>query len=260
MTVIPEPESAELKPAPVRRVLGGNTATGILKLIALVFMMIDHSGKMVCPGIPEMRYLGRIAFPVYVWCMIVGFEYTRSVPKYLGRILLVGLGSQPLYMVALNHKWYEPNIFLTLFLGLCALGGIGEKKFGSQFWAPVLAILLSGILKVDYGWKGILFMLLLYPVRYLRSGIAAVMIAYFLFWGCFYSLTPSLFGWTIPYNDMFEPLQGIMKALNRSEAYGLLSLPLILIPFRKDWKMPHWLSYALYPAHLVLLWIMETLK
>ena len=163
-------------------------------------------------------------------------------------------------MVALNHKWYEPNIFLTLFLGLCALWGIREKKFGSQFWAPVLAILLSGILKVDYGWKGILFMLLLYPVRYLRSGIAAVMIAYFLFWGCFYSLTPSLFGWTIPYNDMFEPLQGIMKALNRSEAYGLLSLPLILIPFRKDWKMPHWLSYALYPAHLVLLWIMETLK
>jgi hypothetical protein len=242
----------------LRRALGGNTATGILKIIALVFMMIDHSGKMLFPSVPEMRYLGRLAFPIYVWCMIVGFEYTRSVPKYLLRLLAVGLASQPLYMAALNHRWNEPNIFLTLFLGLCALWGIREKKYGSQIWAPVLAILLSGILKADYGWKGVLFMLLLYPVRYSRSGIASVMIAYFLFWGCFYSLTPSLFGWEIPYNAMPEPVQGIMKALNRSEAYGLLSLPLILIPFRKDWKMPLWLSYAIYPAHLAVLWLLET--
>ena len=86
----------------------GNTATGWLKIIALIFMFIDHAGKMLFPGIAEMRYLGRIAFPVYVWCMIVGFHYTRSVPKYLLRILAVGLLSQPLYMIALNHTWTQP--------------------------------------------------------------------------------------------------------------------------------------------------------
>ena len=43
----------------------GNTATVWLKIIALVFMFIDHAGKMLFPAVPEMRMLGRIAFPVY---------------------------------------------------------------------------------------------------------------------------------------------------------------------------------------------------
>ena len=240
-----------------RTPLGGNTATGILKIIAFVFMFIDHSGKMLFPRVPEMRHLGRLAFPIYVWCMIVGFEYTRSVPRYMLRLLAVGLLSQPLYMVALNHPWYQPNIFLTLLLGMGGLWGLREKKAFSHLWAPALAIALAGVLGADYGWKGVLFIFLLYMVRDSRRGIAAVMIAYFLFWGSFYGLTNSLFGITIDYARMPEPLRGIMQCLNRSEAYGLLSLPLILIPFHSRWRMPSWVSYAIYPGHLVLLWALE---
>ena len=109
-----------------RKAIAGNTATGVLKLIALAFMFIDHSGKMLFPGVMEMRLLGRIAFPVYCWCMVVGFSYTRSVPKYLLRVLAVGVISQPLYMLALNHTWREPNIFLTLLLALWGLWGMRE--------------------------------------------------------------------------------------------------------------------------------------
>lgn len=65
--------------------IAGCTATGVLKILALVFMFIDHAGKMLFPQIAEMRMLGRIAFPLYCWCMVVGISYTRSVPKYLGR-------------------------------------------------------------------------------------------------------------------------------------------------------------------------------
>ena len=50
-----------------------------------------------------------------------------------------------------------------------------------------------------------------------------------------------------------------LTALLRMEAYALLSLPLILIPFRKDLKLPRWVGYALYPAHLVLLYMLELL-
>ena len=32
----------------------GNTATVWLKIIALVFMFIDHSGKMLFPSVPEI--------------------------------------------------------------------------------------------------------------------------------------------------------------------------------------------------------------
>ena len=235
----------------------GNTATTWLKIIALVFMFIDHAGKMCFPAVPEMRILGRIAFPIYAWCMIVGFHYTRSVPKYLLRILITGLVSQPLYMIALNHTWRQPNIFLTLFLGLCALWGIREKKYLSQIWAPVAAMALAIFLGADYGWRGVLLFIMLYAVQESRPGIAAVMVAYFLFWGSSYSITKSLFGIPINMDALPAVLSQPLSAFLRMETYALLALPFILIPFKKDLKLPRWVGYALYPAHLAALYALE---
>ena len=240
------------------RAPAGNRATGVLRLISLIFMFVDHSGKMLFGNMYEMRALGRIAFPLYVWCMIMGLSRTRSVPKYMLRLLVTGLLSQPLYVVALNHTWTEPNIFLTLILGLGVLWGIREKKWYSHLWAPVLGILLAGILHVDYGWKGIMLFICLYAVRDSRPGIAAVMISFLLFWGTFYGATSSLFGialdWKLPPDWITTP----MKSFFRLETFGLLALPFILLRFRKDLRLPTWLGYALYPAHLLLLWLLET--
>ena len=238
----------------------GNTATLALKLIALVFMFIDHSGKMFFPAVPEMRILGRIAFPLYVWCMVVGFHYTRSVPRYLLRVLLTGIVSQPLYVYALNHTWTEPNIFLTLFLGLAALWSIREKRYGSHIWGPVLAIALATLLNANYGWRGVLLFMLLYAVRDTRPGIAAVMVAFSLFWGSSNSVTTSLFGIRLNLNSLPAFLSQPLSAFMRLQAYALLSLPLMLIPFPKDLRMSRWLGYALYPAHLLLILLIRVLR
>ncbi len=247
----------------------GNTATGTLKLIAVVFMLIDHLGAVVFPKIPEMRILGRIAFPIYVWCMVVGFHYTRNVPKYLGRILLTGFLSQPLYARVMNHMgtgtglaaWFlgKPNIFLTLFLGLAALWGIREKKWLSQIWAPALAICLATFLKADYGWRGVLFILLMYAARTSRPGIAAVMIAYFLFWGTSYSITKSFFGMPVNVEGLPAWLGQPLGAVLRLETYGLLSITFILIHFRDNIRLPRWLGYAIYPAHLLIVQLVKML-
>lgn len=164
-------------------VIAGCTATGVLKILALVFMFIDHAGKMLFPQIAEMRMLGRIAFPLYCWCMVVGISYTRSVPKYLGRLMLIGLVSQPIYMVALNHSWNQPNIFLTLLVALCGVWGLKAKKLLSHIWAPILALFAAQLLGCDYGWRGVMLVMLLYGVRGSRAGIACVMIAFCLYWG-----------------------------------------------------------------------------
>ena len=248
-------ETADLRRA--GKAPAGNTATTWLKIIALVFMFCDHAGKMLLPGVPEMRMLGRIAFPIYVWCMIVGFHYTRSVPKYLLRILIVGLVSQPLYNLALNHNWTQPNVFLTLFLGLCTLWGIREKKYFSHLWAPAAALALATLLNADYGWKGVLLFILLYAVRDSRPGIAAVMISYFLFWGSFYSVTKSFFGQPVDISGLAPVLSKPLSSFLRLETYALLSLPFLLIRFKKDLKLPRWVGYALYPAHLLLLYGLE---
>lgn len=240
-----------------RRAIGGSTSTGVLKLIALVFMFIDHSGKMLFPGVTEMRMLGRIAFPLYCWCLVVGFNYTRSVPKYMLRLLIIGVVSQPLYMVALNHTWTEPNIFLTLLLGLAAMWGLREKWFGSQFWAPAIALVLAVVFGCDYGWKGVLLILLLYAVQERKAGIAAVMVAFCLYWGSSSAVVRSVFGISMQPLLTFS-LRSLFEPWLRLQALAILSLPLMLIPLPKM-KLPSWLGYALYPLHLVILALLERL-
>ena len=241
----------------------GNQATGTLKIIALFFMLIDHLGAVVFPSIPEMRIVGRAAFPIYCWCMVVGFHYTRSVPKYLGRILLTGILSQPLYAYVMNHMGQsgdlfrdlmmcKPNIFLTLFLGLAALWGIRQKWYLSQIWAPAAAIALATVLGVDYGWRGVLFILLQYGARSTRAGIAAVMIAFFLFWGTSYRVTSSLFGIPIDVNRLPMWLGSPLSSFLRLETYGLFSLAFILPRYRENLHLPPWVTYGIYPAHLLL--------
>ena len=48
-----------------------------------------------------------------------------------------------------------------------------------------------------------------------------------------------------------------LSAFLRLETYALLSLPFILIRFPKDLRMPKWVSYGIYPAHLVLLILLK---
>ena len=65
--------------APCEKVApAANTDTGLLKLIALACMIVDHVGAVFFPGAMEWRVLGRTAFPLYIWCAVVGCCYTRN--------------------------------------------------------------------------------------------------------------------------------------------------------------------------------------
>ena len=239
-----------------RTAIAGNVNTGLLKLIALIFMFIDHAGKMCFYNMPELRILGRIAFPLYCWCLVIGAQHTRSFPKYLGRIALIGLISQPLYMVALNHPWSKMNIFLTLFIALLGLWSLREKKFLSHIWAPVLALLLAQLLSVDYGWKGVLLVFLLWAVRGSRAGIAAVMIAFCLFWGASSSAVTGFF--SLKFTGFTRTDVGMLVApFLRLQGLALPALPLMLIRLPGHLSLPKWMGYSLYPIHLVALIALE---
>lgn len=239
--------------------IAGNLDTSFLKVLALVLMLTDHLGASLFTGIPELRIIGRMAFPLYAWCLVVGSVKTRSPVRYAIRLLSLAMISQPLYMMALNHTWTGMNILFTLLIALTAIQGIRRKWMGSQFWAPALCYLALGYLKVDYGWKGVTFIILLYLARESRSGLCATFLGYSLFWGASSSTVRSLFGITLPFASI-PGLGQVLSAFFHLQGMVWLALPLILINTRTDIRLPKWLGYGLYPMHLILLIFLKLLN
>lgn len=232
--------------------IAGNTDTAFLKALALVLMLIDHLGAALFPRVLELRVIGRMAFPLYAWCLVVGSVKTRSPLRYGLRLLLMAVVSQPLYMMALNHQWADMNILFTLVIALIAIQGIRFKWYGSQLWVPALCFLALTVLKVDYGWKGILFVLVLYLARENRSGLCAAFLAYALFWGSTSTVVRSFMGIDLSFSKLGE-LGTVLGAFFRLQGMIWLSLPLVALDTNTGLHMPKWLGYALYPMHLVLL-------
>lgn len=66
-------------------------STTALKSIALVSMLIDHIGAVLVP-VSEgwylpLRIIGRIAFPLFCFCVAQGLIYTRDRGKYIIRLM-----------------------------------------------------------------------------------------------------------------------------------------------------------------------------
>ncbi len=239
--------------------LAGNTDTSFLKVLALCFMLVDHLGVVIFPGVRELRIIGRIAFPLYAWCLVVGSVKTKSPFKYGLRLFVLGLISQPLYMMALNHTWTEFGILFTLLIALIAIQGIRAHWLGSEIWVPVLCYVLLGYMQVDYGWKGLTFILILYLARESKSGLLAAILAYALYWGTSSSTVNSLFGYKLTFLK-WPGIGTVHASFFRLQGMMWLSLPFILIPTRTGLRMPKWLGYGLYPLHLILLIVLRLMN
>ena len=237
---------------------GGNENTGLIKACAILFMIVDHVSAAFFPSILEMRVIGRIAMPLFCWCICVGAEYTRNIWKYALRLLLVGILAQPCYMQGLHHSWNELNVYATLLCGLLGIASIRENRFGSRYWGPALAILIPCAVKMDYGWQGVAFILLLYGCRKQTSAIAALMVAFCLYWGNGTITLTKAFGIPALQSISFLPhTGGMLRDLSRIQFWAVLALPLIIIPMGRGFRMPKWLGYAAYPGHLLVLGVIR---
>ncbi len=241
--------------------VGTNNDTTLLKLIAMLTMLIDHAGKMLFPQYPIMRIIGRIAFPIYAYCIAVGCVYTHDILKYLKRVVLMALISQPIYAVALAHtnnamytysfaehpvkaaiqfyvqSWSHPSILFTLALGILLIWALRERQVLLFFAMGLFCYWIQD--KVDYGYRGLLLILLFYiscPKWYIALPIMG---AYLFWWGQLGS-SYTLFGMTF----------GI-------QIFALPALILILIHTHSKIKMNKWIFYFYYPAHLILIYLLD---
>ncbi len=245
--------------------IGGSTNTGFIKCVAVFFMIMDHAGKLFFPSCLELRIFGRIAFPLFAWGIVAGCVFTRNAWKYALRILITGIVSQPLFMLTLRHPWTNAvwwnvttwgtmNIFFTLALGVLSIACIRRKWYYSHIWGPCLAFLCALLLKVDYGWKGLMMILLLYAARKDRGALAMAFLAFCLFWGQGTSTVSSFFGLEINTSGLFNP---ILTPVLKLQFFAALALPFMLFTFTKRFRMPKWFTYGIYPAHLIVLYLID---
>ena len=168
--------------------LSGST----LKIIALITMFIDHIGAVIVqrtmsmPGFDHdfwnslywpLRYVGRLAFPIFCFLLTEGFIHTSNKKKYLSRMLIFALISEIPFNLGIAGDMFNlkyQNVFWELALGIMALIclEIVEKKKLKYYIQVILrftiiAVFALGaeVLNLDYGMYGIISIVALYVFR-----------------------------------------------------------------------------------------------
>lgn len=94
-----------------------------LKILALIFMLVDHIGQFI-QGTPLwFRYIGRLSAPLFCFCLCWGLDFTQNRKKYLARLYIAAFAMAILWCV-LEAKFscygvmmgQENNIFLSFFI------------------------------------------------------------------------------------------------------------------------------------------------
>ena len=211
-----------------------------LKLIAMVSMVFDHVGDSFFPEQTWMRVIGRIAFPVFAFCIAEGFEKTRDRNRYLVRLGLFALISEIPFDLVTSGKVLEfshQNIILTFYwamLGLLCYEKLKEKKTKAYRIAAVLVLLFfaaSSLLSgMDYNILAIGIIDIFYLLRK-KSHLLACLTAM-----AFHVLLRNV---------------GIYW-------FGLLGFLPILLYNGKRGKGLKKLFYLFYPGHLLLIWLIRT--
>ena len=139
-----------------------------IKLIAIITMFCDHFGDAILGRFSILNIIGRIAFPLFCFQIVIGYKHTKNINKYIIRLLLFGIISQipfSLFTYSYTGRFDLLNVYFTLAFGLLAvyLLDILPKKY--KFIAVVFDILLMIIaefLQTDYGWFGVCLIICMY--------------------------------------------------------------------------------------------------
>ena len=216
-----------------------------IKMIAAASMLIDHVGLIFFPTVTILRVLGRLAFPIFAFCIAEGFRHTRNKKRYFLQIFILGALCQLVYFIV------DGSVYLGVLISFSAAillmwayermnKSRGVEKSGAAvlFAAAVgLAFILCRIVEVDYGFWGMMLPLLLFaggrrPWDLLLFTLGLGLMCWELaVWG----------GFTVQW-------------------FSLFSLPLLCCyngrRGRYRWK---YFFYIFYPAHLAALYLLDML-
>lgn len=244
-----------------------------LKLLAVVCMLVDHAGVIfpLMEGVAGAdslwyylpRYVGRLAFPIFVFFAAEGCRKTRSLPRYTLRLGIMAAVSQVPFSLAFHTL--GGSMMLTLFLGVAAVlctQRLQEKEFGPGVClAPVLGACAAALLTgSDYGAAGVLLLFALYlcgenrrrQLRCLLMGLALIYLVYFPL--------ISLLSQPILTSARLEAL--LQFTLPQHVIYFLCAAASVLLLSAYSGARGRgfkWFFYWFYPLHLLALWGLSVL-
>ncbi|MBE1444873.1 TraX family protein [Paenibacillus sp. OAS669] len=203
-----------------------------MQLIAMLTMLIDHIGLVFFQDQAIWRMIGRIAFPIYAYFIVLGYSRTRNLKLYMVRLFLIALISQVPFMLAFGTRGV--NAVGTLLMCVIILYLIDHTA--KWIWIPAALVLSAGmeVFSFDYGLYGVLLVLI---YKYTKSHSMVL---------CHFAL-----------NVLFLFLKGWVI-----EAYSIITtIAIVYAP--TVWKqvegirMPKWVWRSFYPVHLMVLAIVE---
>lgn len=216
-------------------------STFTLKMIAVITMTIDHIGAVLLPQYLILRVIGRLAFPIYSFLVVNGFRHTKDVKKYIIRLGSFAIISEIFFDLAAYGKIFyvsHQNVFFTLTIGLVMItlidnfrqGAIIAHRYMNMVTETVIVLMagmIATLLSTDYSFCGILMIYGFYTFECSK-------------------MTGAL--WQMIINIVL--IGGI-------QSYAIVALPFIYLYNGKSGIKCKWLFYIYYPAHLLVLYIIQ---
>lgn len=245
-------QEAPLHSVPLEERRGGISAT-TLRLLAMVFMLLDHTWATVVPGNNWMTCVGRLAFPIFAFQIAEGYLHTSNCRRYVKRLLVTALIAEiPFDLMSTGAPIFpfHQNTIFTLLLGIWAVSALErarrERSVGGWLRCAgilLLACLVSVIGMTDYGWKGVLTVVAFYLLRDFRGArlcqLAAMVVLHSLLAE---GLMLEVFGFSIAQQSLAV----------------LALIPIWLYNGQKGrgGKVFQYAAYVFYPVHLLLLYVL----
>ena len=230
----------------------------MIKVLAVIFMTIDHIGWELFPEIRVLHILGRISLPLFAYMIAEGTYYTRNKARYFSLIFALGICFQIVYYVALESAYMGIFItFSTSILMIYALQFFKSKLFYGDYFQKAYSFLLfattvvgtyflNKYCELDYGFWGCML-----PVfaSLLSVNVADEKGEKSVKFNCVpVNLVPFAIGLTLLAVCYADRLAGI-------QYYSFLALPILLLYSGKRGKRNmKYFFYAFYPAHLVVIY------
>jgi hypothetical protein len=127
----------------------------LLKVIAIATMVMDHVWVILYSEAPDMLFLhiiGRLAFPIFAYLVVLGVESTKNPRKYMATLLFFALISQIPYVLAFGIQPFERlNILFSLFLSALTIYFYNKKSM-----LAFVPLLLSIFLMTEGGYYVVL--------------------------------------------------------------------------------------------------------